>query len=318
MNKPVFYIVLFLCPWGAKAQENLVPNGSFEDTAYCPFGTNNPQALATWYNPTSASPDYYNSCAGNNGGGVPSNDWGYQEAQEGEAYIGIATYGNITDKPTYREYMQVKLLQPLEKDSIYCWHFWISRGDEFDYVSNNIGIALTTTLATDFTSESLLSLPVYGNETDVYSDSVSWKLVAGDFTASGGEEYLTLGNFFTDMETTTVQIQSGANGGEGAYYLIDNVFLGNCISQISFPNVFSPNGDGINDIFLSDKSGIEILQCTILNRWGQKIEQNSTATWDGMMDGIMCEEGVYFYVCSFKNLELNQEETKTGFIHLVR
>ena len=70
------------------SQQNLVPNPSFEDTMHCPNGTNDPGAVSLWYNPSGASPDYYNVCS-TNGGGVPWNDWGYQYAQEGHAYIGL-------------------------------------------------------------------------------------------------------------------------------------------------------------------------------------------------------------------------------------
>lgn len=64
------------------------------------------------------------------------------------------------------------------------------------------------------------------------------------------------------------------------------------------PNVFSPNGDNINDEFGFISSGITSLNCDIYNRWGQKVKTLSgpTAKWDGKLDnGNSATEGTYFY-----------------------
>ena len=48
-------------------------------------------------------------------------------------------------------------------------------------------------------------------------------------------------------------------------------------SKLEFPNAFSPNGDGINDIFKA-KDGYKSItefHATVFNRWGQKLY-----TWD--------------------------------------
>ena len=51
------------------------------------------------------------------------------------------------------------------------------------------------------------------------NDTVGWELVIGCFQAQGGEQYITLGNFYTDAET---QVESGCGTGI-AYLLIENV-----------------------------------------------------------------------------------------------
>jgi gliding motility-associated-like protein len=298
------------------AQQNLVPNGSFEDTVYCPTGTNDPGALSTWYNPTMASPDYYNSCA-NNGGGVPINDWGYQYAQHGKAYIGVATY--YSTLVNYREYIQIKLSSKLEANKSYCWSFWISLLDSVDFASNNIGIGLSQNPITDFASESLLAINNYGFDAEIYLDRNIWKKVTGTFVANGQEEYLTLGNFFDDSNTNFTQIATNSIGGEGAYYFIDNVFIGDCISLVLIPNVFSPNNDLINDKFCLETNGISDLKITIMNRWGQIVYEGfDNPNWDGKYQDEECSEGLYFYLSTYKNIQTNFYETKTGFIQLIR
>lgn len=69
-------------------------------------------------------------------------------------------------------------------------------------------------------------------------------------------------------------------------------------SKLEFPNAFSPNGDGINDIFKAKSTYQSIVefQATIFNRWGQKIYTwNDPADgWDGTFHGKPVKDGVYF------------------------
>jgi gliding motility-associated-like protein len=57
----------------------------------------------------------------------------------------------------------------------------------------------------------------------------------------------------------------------------------NCPQQLFVPNAFSPNGDGINDVFLITTSGLESFEMTIFNRWGEQVfnNQNYLQGWDG-------------------------------------
>ncbi|MBK7964032.1 MAG: hypothetical protein IPK10_01055 [Bacteroidetes bacterium] len=83
------YLLLLLCIFylqKATAQLNLVPNPSFEDTVYCPFGTDQLDACANWLNFCN-SPDYFNACS-NPAFGVPNSVFGYQYAHTGNAYAG--------------------------------------------------------------------------------------------------------------------------------------------------------------------------------------------------------------------------------------
>ena len=315
--KPVFYIVILfnLLITSLPAQENLVPNGSFEDIVHCPIGTNDPGAVSLWYNPTMASPDYYNSCA-NNGGGVPWNDWGYQYAQDGEAYAGLGTSYILNN---YREYLQIKLSHRLEADRAYCWSFWISLLDSIDFASNNIGIGLSTNTVTDFSSQSLLPINAVGHDSEINLDRNNWKKVSGVLTAIGDEEYLTIGNFFNDQNTSYLQVATNSIGGPAAYYFIDNVFLGNCGTEITVPNIITPNQDGINDFFSIQTSGAADIHVQIQNRWGNIVYKGDENTlWDGKYQGIECTEGVYFYVITYNNAQLDKMETKTGCIQLIR
>ncbi len=71
---------------------------------------------------------------------------------------------------------------------------------------------------------------------------------------------------------------------------------------INFPNVFSPNGDGINDYFFPRdllSKGLTAFTMDVYNRWGQLVFSTTKTEgkgWDGMMNGIPQPEGVFIYV----------------------
>lgn len=92
------------------------------------------------------------------------------------------------------------------------------------------------------------------------------------------------------------------------------------LPSITDPNVFTPNGDGTNDLWSPITEGISELNCTILNRWGHKVaELNSpTEKWDGTNKdtGKMVSDGVYSFVYTAKALNGTEFEGQ-GFIHLI-
>ncbi len=69
-------------------------------------------------------------------------------------------------------------------------------------------------------------------------------------------------------------------------------------SRLEMPNAFSPDGDGVNDIYRA-KSGyqnITSFRATVFNRWGQKLYawEGVDGGWDGTSDGQPVKNGVYF------------------------
>ena len=79
------------------------------------------------------------------------------------------------------------------------------------------------------------------------------------------------------------------------------------VSSLLMPNAFSPNGDGINDIYKT-KSGYQNItefHAYIFNRWGQKLfEWTDPATgWDGTYKGSPVKDGVYFCLVKAKGAD---------------
>jgi gliding motility-associated-like protein len=69
------------------------------------------------------------------------------------------------------------------------------------------------------------------------------------------------------------------------------------------PNVFTPNDDGVNDLFTLPFDGFKSYNILILNRWGNvmwdRVDQTGVLLWDGTDNGAeKCKDGVYFYKLS--------------------
>ena len=76
------------------------------------------------------------------------------------------------------------------------------------------------------------------------------------------------------------------------------------LKEPKVPNVFSPNGDGINDQwviqFLDSYPGCTV---EIFNRYGQKVYQSTgySKPWDGMINGNPLPIGTYYWIINPKN-----------------
>ena len=82
------------------------------------------------------------------------------------------------------------------------------------------------------------------------------------------------------------------------------------------PNVFTPNGDGSNDIFKPVKSkGIAEMQTYIYNRWGGQVFEtnNPNIEWDGQD----LADGTYFWVVKYTDAN-GEVKTLTGDVNLIR
>tara|TARA_R110001592_G_scaffold230287_1_gene487105 strand:- start:3675 stop:5906 length:2232 start_codon:yes stop_codon:yes gene_type:complete len=90
-------------------------------------------------------------------------------------------------------------------------------------------------------------------------------------------------------------------------------------NTVFIPNVFTPNNDGINDIFLIKGENIASFSCKIFNRWGNEIYSWDIIDegWDGSYRGALVADGTYFYISSIV-WNNDENETITGHITLLR
>ncbi len=101
------------------------------------------------------------------------------------------------------------------------------------------------------------------------------------------------------------------------------ICIDNC-SLYSLPNIFTPNGDNYNDIYLSNNPNhfVDKVDMKIFNRYGQLVYETSDADikWDGKYRNTenKLATGVYYYVCDVYEPRISGIEIRTlvGFIHL--
>lgn len=254
---------LILLAAGSQAQQqqdttvhtNLVYNGSFEEYRSCPKRIDAVGILSIvdcWYQPTRGSADYYNVC-GSKECGVPVNKLGNQMPFDGDGYCGI--YCSRND---YREYLQTRLRRTLRKGDSIRLTFYASLSEESTGAVATLG-GLFTNERIDDTIRSLflhkereyLSENVWQTIATLYEPQIvnppdkpivnthGWDCITGVFVAQGGEQYITLGNFYTAERSGFTDPDSLTRLLPGAYYYIDNV-------KVECLNCPPPEADDLN------------------------------------------------------------------------
>ena len=222
--KKLFLILTLFCALYSSAQ-NLVPNGDFEYYNTCPTGYNQLSNAFPWYDPNGSTPDYYNACAAvSNYVSVPIQEPGtFQYALSGVGYAGLYSADLVTSN--YREYIQVQLLDTLHNLKCYAVSFYSNLNNIGKIGTNNLGV---------YISQAAVTCPQYmpyGLTPQILSlgnppitDTVNWIKISGLYIATGGEHYITIGNFNYDS-TTLTQIVYPSNNWTAAYYYIDDVSI---------------------------------------------------------------------------------------------
>jgi hypothetical protein len=227
MKKVLFLIsyFLFLISYLSYGQINLVPNPSFEDYTSCPSAPSQLPLAVPWTAPTDNSVEYLNSCSTNPYYSVPNQVLNFQEAHSGNAFIGMFLYN--TPNANIREYAQVQLLNSLTSNQCYYVEFFTNRATGTyggKYAVNNIGCSFTDTVSdTTAIIGSVLNLTPHVLEfnNSIITDTINWVKISGIYTAVGGEQYITIGNFFNDANTDTLNMLDGTY--KGAVYFFDDV-----------------------------------------------------------------------------------------------
>ena len=123
----------------------------------------------------------------------------------------------------------------------------------------------------------------------------------------------------TPLETTTYYVvttdQFGCQSIDSVQVIVDNIF------EVVMPNAFSPNRDGVNDVFsIGPTRGLaEVLEFKIFTRWGQEVFSTTDVTkgWNGEVDFRPMGIGTYVYYVRALTL-LNEELTWKGNLTLIR
>lgn len=216
--------------------QNLVPNPGFELLKKLPCQAvlrptdNISNYVFNWVAPTGGTSDIHLSIGPDS---CPANSSKYDLlAHGGNVSAGIYTLSspNTVVQP-YREYLQTKLIQKLTIGKVYYVELYASPIDAklvsgISYYSNNIGCYFSVDsvhkqLGTGDEFRPLLFKPQI-NESRIMDKPREWHKISGCFTATEAAQYITIGNFFDDSQTSYVELDLRRLG---AYYNIDDVLV---------------------------------------------------------------------------------------------
>lgn len=302
--------------------QNLIPNPGFESITACPTYANNayywgpdllryapPWRRACW------SADLLHDCS--------FDDYAGPEApRTGHGKAGMMVWNGTV--PNFREYAQVQLAAPLKPGVQYRFSMYVSLADDCMHALNELGVKFFTAYVNDTSACNDLN----GAAPDIALRSPQgalvqkngWTYVEGFYTAAGGENFLAIGNYFTDVQTGHVNTGSGTRN--DSYYYIDDTELDSVgFTDLFMPNVFTPDGDGINDVLAAPSlDQPQTYELKIFDRWGRLVNSSgeNPPAWNGTdRSGKPVNDGVYYYLLTLTETNGHPFQKK-GFVELVR
>jgi len=222
LTRALFLLIYVLMYINAIAQQNFVPNNSFEDYTICPSLTGQIGNISDWFSPSTGSPDYFNVCASGSNVGVPSNLYGQQIPNSGDGYAGITVF----KEDNKREYLSNEMVATMEVGKTYCVDFKVSLADKATYGFygiENIGIDFSTNSPSFSGDQVIPRLPEVEYSNGIIDEENLWTTITGSFVADQAYNYFTIGNFYSNNNTNGGGVDPGTTDTLDVYYYIDDV-----------------------------------------------------------------------------------------------
>lgn len=206
----------------------------------------------------------------------------------------------------------------------YCVSFYVSLSNISSIASDGIGLYLSNDTAFVGTIGTLPYIPQMENGSgNIISDTLNWILLTWQYTSVGDEQYVTIGNFKSNLATQYDTVLS--NQSDYAYYYVDDVSVICCESDgcldphFFVPTAFSPNGDNNNDLLHVIGAGIKEFDLSVYDRWGELVFRTTEKNegWDGTFKGSPLDAAVFVYYFS-ATMDDGSKITEKGNITLVR
>lgn len=223
----LFTISFLFLSYYSNAQQasdgNIVPNPSFEELGSYPLGwfykgKDFSRLMKYWTSATYASPDVYHPKVR-----IPiywtQKGFGIEKPLTGNTMVGITVYGCKEGKPHCREYIQIRLMEPLVIGQQYRASFFTTALQDSKLV-NNLGMHFSTESYNETIDDVLELEPQILERNIIQSKGGDWHQVEQVFTAKDTSEYIIIGNFFPDSLT---RIDDNPLSYKYAYYYIDDV-----------------------------------------------------------------------------------------------
>lgn len=211
-------LFFLLLPTQVNGQQNLVSNGSFEDTVFCPPARTQFAACSNWTALFNRTPDYYHAC---NPAIYPITFFGSQYAADGNAYVGLCPHSIGTNF----EYIKTEI-QPLQIGMMYEVSLSVNLAGRSMLASNNIGILFCDSTPSNTPPASIWpSVPqVHFYNYGTITDTLNWVRLRKIFIADSAYKHLVIGGFYDSNYTYDIDTLP-YNGSGYPYYFIDSVVL---------------------------------------------------------------------------------------------
>jgi OmpA-OmpF porin, OOP family len=210
--------------------QNLVTNSGFEEYVRCPIGHlvyGETFLLPGWHSPSIGTPDYFNTCSKHSS--HASNNWaGLCDHYSGQGYAGIITFMKGKE---YREYLGAELTESLDSGVVYNLQFSFRLSSYSKISTGRIGMALSNKKISAkhdkrlWLEPAVLAMP----DSAIVQQTGHWQVMSGDYVAKGGERFIYLGNFSSEVETPVYKIQFGGDHEPmlrtASYYYFDDVVV---------------------------------------------------------------------------------------------
>ncbi|MCA6438202.1 MAG: T9SS type A sorting domain-containing protein [Bacteroidetes bacterium] len=302
--KNLIKIFLLFCSVNYFAQQNLVPNPSFEEDTACPNNLSQLYKVKNWFQ-TNGTPDYFNRCYNGNFNycSIPSNSFGYQNINSNcHSYCGILTYWPFNINT---ETLCAKLIDSLQIGTKYFFSIKVALANT-KFATNNIGALFSRYTPT---------ITAVGNPPNtsnikfnqVIIDTLNWTSLIGSFVCDSNYKYISIGNFYDAANTNT--ILTHPTGAQGAYYFIDDVCLSNDSTYAANYN-YNCLSTNSKDIKLDSEITVSPnpFQDLIIINTKEKVKRISIFNSSGLEENVNCFNG---------NLNIDCHNLKPGLYFLI-
>ena len=225
LKRYTFFLFALCSVQGVSFAQNLVLNPSFEEHQGCPVDFNQSQLthIVSWKQSGQGTPDYFNSCS--KSVGVPKNVFGNENAATGQAYAGFVNY--TFNKKNYREYLSSELSRPLKPGELVCIEISISSADMCNFVTDGCGIVISTEELRQKGMTCIeMKATIENPRLYILDQKDGWVKMGDVYRASGGERFITIGNFKSDKSTKILHRTGDDKGmGDYSYLYVDDVVV---------------------------------------------------------------------------------------------
>ena len=342
---PAFLVLGALVAGSGSTRAQLV-NPSFEVATAMPSATGMWHLLPGWNNAGSGSstPDFFH-LDGSLGGDLPETPVGLVMPTEGRGVAGIAAIRRMgPNQPLSREYLVMELSDPLMVGVEYTLSFDVTNGQWLPTSTaglaiNALGVAFTLEQPVQMGS-GILSFPPVFQFSNARYDS-EWERISFTFDVTAPSRFMTIGVFESD-DNLEAEVVMG-NNPQMAYYFFDHFQLQLAteeeetvsepnpvepdpkpeeeVHSVYVPSAFSPNGDGLNDVFKPEVGDLNLLRMEVYSRWGERVAtlDPRSPEWDGRnFEGVVLSPGMYIWRMEWHGARGKGGQSRQGAVTILQ